>query len=105
MLMMQANCNMKRLVVSKGSSSSGWKKLIGHTSMNFMLDDLKLTERIYVNELNSHTLLAKNNDLEDWRTYFKSGIMALVSKNAVLGHNATISPHMTMHVYCCSLSV
>jgi hypothetical protein len=53
MLMMQANCNMKRLVVSKGSSSSGWKKLIGHTSINFKLDDLKLRERIYVNELKS----------------------------------------------------
>jgi hypothetical protein len=51
MLIMQANCNMKRLVVSKGSSSCGWKKLTGHTSMNFMLDDLKLRERIYVNEL------------------------------------------------------
>jgi len=53
MLIMQANCNMKRLVVSKGSSSFGWKKLTGHTSMNFKLDDLKLRERIYVNELKS----------------------------------------------------
>ena len=52
-LIMQANCNMKRLVVSKGSSSCGWKKLTGHTSMNFMFDDLKLRERIYVNELKS----------------------------------------------------
>jgi hypothetical protein len=40
MLMMQASCNMKRLVVSNGSSSSGWKKFTGHTSMNFTLDDL-----------------------------------------------------------------
>jgi hypothetical protein len=41
MLIMHASCNMKRLVVSNGSSSSGWKKFTGHTSMNFTLDDLK----------------------------------------------------------------
>jgi hypothetical protein len=41
MLIMQDSCNMKRLVVSNGSSSSGWKKFMGHTSMNFTLDDLQ----------------------------------------------------------------
>jgi len=60
MLIMQANCNMKRLVVSKGSSSCGWKKLTGHTSMNFMLDDLKLRERIYIIE----PLLSKNKEFK-----------------------------------------
>jgi hypothetical protein len=58
--------------------------------MNFMFDDLKLRERIYVNELKSYPSTSRNEIftsavLQDWSAYLKSGIMTLVSKNAMLG--------------------
>lgn len=77
--MMHANWSMNRLLSSKGSSSDGLKKLIGHTSMYLQLPDARLDLSNKWKCLHRATFFCSRNVSQTIPTYSEGDIGLLSS--------------------------